>query len=64
MLYNIHVYSVWVGETVAQRSEGKKLQYYIIVDSSEKKVISPGSPVVTLHEQRFLTYFKLLELKH
>lgn len=48
--------------SVAPRSEGKKLRYYVIVDSSEE-VISPGSPLVTQREQRCFTYFKLLELK-
>lgn len=48
--------------SVAPRSERQKPPYYVIVDSSEK-VISPGSPLVTLYEQRCFTYFKLLQLK-
>lgn len=48
--------------SAASRSEVKKLQYYVIVDSREE-VISPGSPLVTLCEQWCFTYFKLLKLK-
>lgn len=48
--------------SVPLRSKGKKLQYYVTVDRSEK-VISPGLPLVTLCEQQCSTYSELPQLK-
>lgn len=61
-IYYILVYSVGESDKCSPKvraSEATILRYC----RQQQKVISPGSPLVTLYEQRCFTYFKLLQLK-